>query len=62
MNYALPMPDKVEIIFCKWCDKEIEYTIFSKQGVCLKCLSLLRIAGISDEEIFRERKSINSNP
>jgi hypothetical protein len=56
MNYALPMPNKVEIIFCSWCDKEIKYTIFSKQGVCSECFNVLRIAGLSDEEIFRERK------
>jgi hypothetical protein len=23
INYTLPMPDTVEIIFCRWCDKEI---------------------------------------
>ncbi len=55
MNYASPMPDKVEIIFCGWCDKEIKDTTISKQGVCSKCFNMLRLAGVSDEEIFRER-------
>jgi hypothetical protein len=55
MGYAFPMTDKVEIIFCRWCDKEIKDTIISKQGVCLKCFNMLRLAGLSDEEIFRER-------
>ncbi len=50
------MSHEEEIIVCKWCDKEIKNTMISKQGVCLKCMNILRIAGVSVEEIFRERK------
>lgn len=39
---------------CKWCDGPLTSRDY-KEGVCLRCYSLLSGAGITDEEIFFRR-------
>lgn len=62
MTTATTTPEPEEGPVCSWCGRRLIYREAERGSapVCGKCLVLLRDAGLSDEEIFRE-ESVSSD-
>jgi hypothetical protein len=52
--------DALQVHLCDWCKRQLPSNPYDSSLTCLRCQHLLRNAGISDEEIFGKKQSLET--